>query len=242
MIIYNYDFNNKLIAKSLADESPLEPGSFLIPAFSTTKVPPTFDIETQECHFKNDEWVITDNPKIYTLIKANKPNPYFKNGTLILVTDDEALTVTEVYEQIQISDEEMLKIKDEIWENIKNIRDTKQTGGSKVKVLEKDYWFHTDIQSQIQHLGLYETAKTTFAISGNLNQTLKLNGADIIWKCMNGEMLILTVQIVFDLFDADKKLMGSLFAAGETHKYFLYQSTDPLGYDYKTGWPEVYGE
>lgn len=39
MRVYNYDENGFFINESIADESPLEPGVFLIPAYSTTVKP-----------------------------------------------------------------------------------------------------------------------------------------------------------------------------------------------------------
>ena len=39
MKIYNYDYNGIFINEGIADESPLEPGVFLIPAGSTTVEP-----------------------------------------------------------------------------------------------------------------------------------------------------------------------------------------------------------
>ena len=42
MKIYNYDENLFYIGESLADESPLEKGIFLIPAYATTIKPPKY--------------------------------------------------------------------------------------------------------------------------------------------------------------------------------------------------------
>ena len=41
-------------------ESPLEPGVFLLPANSTEIVPPDFDASTHTCFFDGTDWVITE--------------------------------------------------------------------------------------------------------------------------------------------------------------------------------------
>lgn len=47
MNIYNYDpETNQYNFSSVADESPLEPGEYLIPAYATTIAPPTADENT----------------------------------------------------------------------------------------------------------------------------------------------------------------------------------------------------
>lgn len=64
MKIYNYDPNNgEFVSESLADESPLEQGAYLIPAHATTIVPPEFDPETETCVFKNNSWTVVYKPE-----------------------------------------------------------------------------------------------------------------------------------------------------------------------------------
>ena len=56
MRIWNYiPINGELIGESLADESPLEPGVFLIPAHATTIQPPDSQ-EGKIIVFRNDSW------------------------------------------------------------------------------------------------------------------------------------------------------------------------------------------
>ena len=63
MKIYNYHpETNLFICESIADESPLEPGIFLIPAYATTIKPPELQ-EGKTLHFENNEWVFKDIPE-----------------------------------------------------------------------------------------------------------------------------------------------------------------------------------
>ena len=56
MKIWNYSpINGELIGEGLADESPLEPGIFLIPAHATTIQPPDPQ-EDKILVFKNNSW------------------------------------------------------------------------------------------------------------------------------------------------------------------------------------------
>jgi hypothetical protein len=242
MLIYNYDeFTKEYLSTSEADPSPLEEGVFLIPAHATDVELPIVNIEKTKCFFRDGAWV---QEKIYTTIEADTPPMYFRHGNITLVTDEEAQTITKTYELIPFSEEEMKIIKDGIWSEIKNIRDERQVSGVKIIVGSDDYWFHTDIQSQIQHLGLYESAKNHLnsSVSASMSDDLKLGEANIIWKCMGNKMLILTVQIVFDLIEADKKLMNDTFINSEILKAGLYESTDPVNFDVTTGWPVKFGE
>ena len=60
MKIYNYEFDTGLyIGESLADESPLEPDKFLIPAYATTIAPPNAQ-DGKTINFENGAWVIND--------------------------------------------------------------------------------------------------------------------------------------------------------------------------------------
>lgn len=57
MKVYNYDKNGEFINESIADESPLEPGVYLIPANSTTEPPPKQE-EGSISIFENDSWTV----------------------------------------------------------------------------------------------------------------------------------------------------------------------------------------
>ena len=63
MIAYTYNpITMEFVGESSVDESPLEPGIFLMPAYSTSAVPPVFNAETHICYFdkENNSWKIQD--------------------------------------------------------------------------------------------------------------------------------------------------------------------------------------
>ncbi len=63
MKIYNYDpFTKIFVSEENADESPLEPGVYLIPAHATTLQPPEYNKEKEFCFFNEDKWEIKDIP------------------------------------------------------------------------------------------------------------------------------------------------------------------------------------
>lgn len=64
MNVYNYHpISGALLSESTADESPLEPGVFLIPAYATMEVPPVCS-ETQQLIFSGGAWFVEETPQI----------------------------------------------------------------------------------------------------------------------------------------------------------------------------------
>jgi hypothetical protein len=97
MEIYNYHpLTKQFISQTIADESPLEPGVFLIPANCTMIAPPVFDAEKQICTFENNKWTISDIPE-----PEPEPEPEPKDYT---AENQEALwQAATAYEQSYIS-------------------------------------------------------------------------------------------------------------------------------------------
>ena len=63
MIAYTYNpITMEFVGESSVDESPLEPGVFLMPAYSTEVTPIQFNPETHICYFDKDSnlWKIQD--------------------------------------------------------------------------------------------------------------------------------------------------------------------------------------
>lgn len=121
-----------------------------------------------------------------------------------------------------------------VWEKIKAERSARLSGGSKVS----DKWFHTDRDSRLQHLGLKDSARDLLAAGAAMSDTITINGQQVAWKTMDGTFAPITVQLAFDIVEADKMLDAALFIAAETHRAQMMAADDPDTYDYTTGWPE----
>lgn len=135
----------------------------------------------------------------------------------------------------------------EIWEGIKEYRQLHQTLGVKVKINNTDYWIHSDQPSRELHLGMRNDA-LCHVLREELNVPSLPLFEPIPWKTMqkqaNGEPLFVVVDHVaaIAIYEADKKMTKDCFAKAEYHRVMMQHSTDPLNYNYKTGWPPVFGE
>ncbi len=136
---------------------------------------------------------------------------------------------------------------DQIWEKIKTERDQRKDGGFKVEVEPGIYkWFHSDVFSRTQHIGLENKARVLLASGGALSDIIQIpiSGqlVDARWKTMDGTKVLITAQIALDIIAAAEAMDASLFYAGEQHEAAMKASADPATYDYSTGWPERFGD
>lgn len=134
-------------------------------------------------------------------------------------------------------------IRDKIWEDIKTYRDTRKFKG--IYVANK--WFHNDPDSRSQWLGLKDKARDVLANGGTTSSILTINHptqgvTNIIWNTMDGTFIPVTVQLAFDVVEKTGDLDGTLYGIALYHKQLLYTSQTPDTYNYKIGWPTIYGE
>lgn len=120
---------------------------------------------------------------------------------------------------------------------IKAERDRRKLGGFKVGAL----WFHSDVDSRIQHLGLKDKARDLIAAGGALTDNLTILGQPVRWKTMDGSFATVTAQLAFDIVAAAGDFDAQLFAVAETHRAAMEATADPAAYDFSAGWPETFG-
>jgi hypothetical protein len=131
--------------------------------------------------------------------------------------------------------------KENLWEEIKRIRDAKKNHGIKVVLSDGARWFHSDPDSRIQQLGLKDQARDVLAAGGAMDTVMKKLGQDIWWKSLDpGDRVPMTCQLAFDLVEAIGNLDAMLFHVAEQHKAGMEASPDPASYNLDIGWPETF--
>jgi hypothetical protein len=135
---------------------------------------------------------------------------------------------------VKTKEQKISEVHSRKWEQIKAERLARNDGG----VLVDGYWFHSDLHSRIQYLGLKDDAKDT---DERLDaDPLVIDGDDARWKTMSGEFAPMTGKRVKDIVAAVKVLDKRLFKSAETHRTMMEATAHPETYDYSEGWPERY--
>lgn len=117
------------------------------------------------------------------------------------------------------------RIREEVWEKIKARRTESIDTGVYHPRLQK--WFHTDYEAQRNY------ALMGHAISSTLYQPKR-------WKTMDGTFIEMTREVFQDVLALALKKADDDYRNAEIHKAKVMASTDPLTYDYSTGWSAGY--
>lgn len=115
------------------------------------------------------------------------------------------------------------KIREKKLQDIQQLRDKKLAqGGFKVG----DNWFHSDIFSRTQQLGLT-------VLGNNLPN-------NIDWKTMGKNKVRLTPQVVQQIFGAAVQQDNAIFTYAEGLSTAVKAASDPSSIDITVGWPETF--
>lgn len=111
------------------------------------------------------------------------------------------------------------------WETIKAKRDQCiEKGGYKIGTK----WFHSDMHSRNQQLGLV-------LLGANIPANLQ-------WKTMDGNFILMTPILAQKILEVGAASDMAIFAAAETHKAAMEASASPASYNLSEGWPKGFGE
>jgi hypothetical protein len=228
-----------------AHPSPLEPGKYLLPVNATFDEPPScgaHEVAVYEGRWeKRPDWrkielfskedgskrqieVIGMMPEQAGLTEHPRPSRHhvWKKNKWVEDTDTKAALLASYRAACRAA--------------IKVERDRRKAGG----VFCGEKWFHSDVNSRIQHLQLKEKARDRLDVGGSMGDALYFSGEPIAWKTMDGSFVSMTVELAIQLVASDQELDAALFAACEAHIETMMLAADPTQYDFSTGWPDSY--
>lgn len=117
---------------------------------------------------------------------------------------------------------------DYMWKKIQIERDRRKAGGVYIASISK--WFHSDVTSRIQHLGLVM-----------MGASLPNN---IMWKTMDGSFIKMSPAIAGAIFQQIAYGDVMMFGVAEQHRTQMVLLDNAELYDFTTSphWPTIFGE
>lgn len=120
------------------------------------------------------------------------------------------------------------------WSEVESYRNNlMQTGGFPVG----SYWFHSDLLSRSQQLGLIELGKLALANGVDTNDPIPNSPP---WRTMSGEYITLTPTLTQSLVPSFLVQEASIFAVGDFYRNLINNSDNPEYIDITVGWPLTY--
>jgi hypothetical protein len=114
-----------------------------------------------------------------------------------------------------------------VWEQIKAIRDQLQDeGGYMVSVGGAPKWFHSDVKSRTQQIGLV---------------MMGANVPSVQWKTMDGSFVTMSPSLASAVFQAAATQDMALFSHAESLRAQVNASDAPESIGISAGWPATFG-
>lgn len=123
-----------------------------------------------------------------------------------------------------------------VWEAVKSERKSRVNGGVQVG----DHWFHTDVDSRVQHMRLDAKAAALLAGGGAAGDMLTVAGQPIYWKTLSNGLVPMTAGLAQTIVAAIEVLDAQAFARAEALRSQIEVSENPESIDITTGWPSTY--
>lgn len=124
------------------------------------------------------------------------------------------------------------------WKRVKDERDRRKSQGVKVG----NNWFPTGGNYAAEHLYLEDLAEAAKAAGSLDSDQLVDDGTNVRLDTMDNGSNLIRVGEAITIAKRERKLFGDLRQVAQDHKNAIMASTDPLNYNYLTGWPLGYGE
>lgn len=162
-------------------------------------------------------YVTADKRLVWTGAKPDEYYTYDK-ATETWVVDDQKFK------------ERLAQYKQDLWEKVKEERETRLESGCYVPSIKK--WFHTDIISQMS----YTRAMDFF------NLGTPESKKPIAWKTMDGSFTEITKDKLTEIISTIFIHSQEIFKTAEIHRASINALTNLNPYDIKANWPSVFSE
>lgn len=123
-----------------------------------------------------------------------------------------------------------------VWSHVKAERTRRVNGGAQVA----GHWYHTDVDSRVQHMRLDAKAAALLAGGGAAVDMLTVAGQPIYWKTLSNGLVPMTAGLAQTIVAAIEVLDALAFARAETLRAQIEASEDPESIDITSGWPAIY--
>lgn len=123
-----------------------------------------------------------------------------------------------------------------VWEAVKAERKRRVSGGVQVA----GHWYHTDVDSRVQHMRLDAKAAALLADGGSVEDVLTVAGQPVYWKTLSNGLVPMTAGLAQAIPAAIEVLDALAFARAEALRTQIEASEDPESIDISTGWPAIY--
>ena len=224
MKIYNYDATTKeFVSESLAHESPLEPGIFLVPANATKEAPPKVG-QWQIPVYTGNSWTITGDYRQATVYSTETGKEQTVTSIGRLPADLTLMPRPDKFHHWEnnawVEDAEG-KLNDVINDIINYRERLKNDNG----VLVEGKWYQSDIHAR-------NTMFPFYSMGANVPQ--------YEWATMDGSNVIITQYLVSAILSAYALSDIAINNVAKSHIENATGSTTPDTYDWSTGWPVGY--
>jgi len=143
-----------------------------------------------------------------------------------------------VFSEVEISiiDAELLeKNKRVMIRRVRAERDARSFGG--IKNLNR--WYASSLQARHDYMEWKDTAREMLAAGAELTDNLIIDGDTVVLESLDDTIAdrIVKIEVALDLVEKAKALDRALDRRMRAHIAAIKLSTDPLNYDFSTGWP-----
>ena len=123
-----------------------------------------------------------------------------------------------------------------VWEKVKAERTRRVNGGAQVS----GHWYHTDVDSRVQHMRLDAKASALLAGGGSASDILEVASQPVYWKTLSNGLVPMTAGLAQAIPVAIEVLDALAFARAETLRAQIEVSENPEAIDITGGWPAIY--